>query len=202
MNTQFVKNISISNYSVYSNNSNSANFVSTYFCQTVQIQTIQFSISMQLVLFNPEIGYYEVRPFWARVDLGAMAMKGCSAFPIAPASLEPYLLQSCSWYILQPQSTVHLSIYLSIYVCVYLRVWVYIIISDTILLAICVKRWRYELSVWIKKKKSEHLINYITGFDISYSERVIRLHPTFLTFFISTFFLLIQLTIHSPFWNL
>ena len=29
-------------------------------------------------------------PFRARVDLGAMAMKGYSAFPKAPASLEPY----------------------------------------------------------------------------------------------------------------
>ena len=28
-------------------------------------------------------------PFWAKVDLGAMAMKGCSAFPKSPASLEP-----------------------------------------------------------------------------------------------------------------
>ena len=36
---------------------------------------------MQLVLFNP---------FRARVDLGAMTMKGCSAFPKAPASLESH----------------------------------------------------------------------------------------------------------------
>ena len=28
-------------------------------------------------------------PLWAKVDLGAMAMKGYSAFPIAPALLEP-----------------------------------------------------------------------------------------------------------------
>ena len=28
-------------------------------------------------------------PFQARVELGAMAMKGCSAFLKAPASLEP-----------------------------------------------------------------------------------------------------------------
>ena len=32
---------------------------------------------MQLVLFNPQIGL----PLWARVYLGAMAMKGYSAFP-------------------------------------------------------------------------------------------------------------------------
>ena len=54
--------------------------------QTVPIQTIQFSISIQLVLFNPWIGPYYVRPFRARVDLGAMAMKGCFASPKALAS--------------------------------------------------------------------------------------------------------------------
>ena len=28
-------------------------------------------------------------PFQAIVDMGAMALKGCSAFPKAPSSLEP-----------------------------------------------------------------------------------------------------------------
>ena len=76
---------------------------------------------MQLVLFNPLIGLYQLLPFWAREDLGAMAMKGCSAFPKAPASLEPHHqiychtqdthwggltpLQRCSRCILQPQPT-------------------------------------------------------------------------------------------------
>ena len=44
---------------------------------------------MPLVLFNPEIGPYEVLPLRARVDLGAMAMKGCSVFPKASALLGP-----------------------------------------------------------------------------------------------------------------
>ena len=44
---------------------------------------------MQLVLFNPLIGPYQVLPFQDTVELGAMAMKGCSAFPKAPPSLEP-----------------------------------------------------------------------------------------------------------------
>ena len=57
--------------------------------KAVPFQTIQFSISMQLILFNPQIGPYQVFPFWARVDLGAIAIKGCSAFPKAPTSLEP-----------------------------------------------------------------------------------------------------------------
>ena len=57
--------------------------------KTFLFQTIQFNISMPLVLFNPKIGPYQVLPCWARVDLGAMAMKGCSAFPKAPASQEP-----------------------------------------------------------------------------------------------------------------
>ena len=65
-------------------------FQAIQFSQTVLIQTIQLSISMQLVLFNPLIGPYQMLPFWVRVDLGAMAMKGCSAFPKAPASLEPH----------------------------------------------------------------------------------------------------------------
>ena len=51
-------------------------------------QTIQFNTNMLLVLFNPYIGPYQVLPRWARVDLGAMAVKGCSAFPIAQVSLE------------------------------------------------------------------------------------------------------------------
>ena len=45
---------------------------------------------MQLVLFNPKIGPYQVLPFRASVDQGAMAMKWCSAFPKAPAPLEPH----------------------------------------------------------------------------------------------------------------
>ena len=45
---------------------------------------------MLLVLFNPYIEPYQVLPFWARVDLGAMAIKGYSAFPKAPALLEPH----------------------------------------------------------------------------------------------------------------
>ena len=45
---------------------------------------------MLLVLFNPYIGPYQVLPLRARVDLEAMAMKGYSAFPKAPALLEPY----------------------------------------------------------------------------------------------------------------
>ena len=51
-------------------------------------QTIQFSISMPLVLFNPEIGPCQVIPQRARVDLEAMAIKGYSAFPKAPELLE------------------------------------------------------------------------------------------------------------------
>ena len=45
---------------------------------------------MQLFLFNPQIGSYQVLPIRARVDLGAMAMKGYSAFTKAPALLEPH----------------------------------------------------------------------------------------------------------------
>ena len=45
---------------------------------------------MQLVLFNPLIGPYQVLSFRARVGLREMAFKGCSAFPKAQASLEPH----------------------------------------------------------------------------------------------------------------
>ena len=45
---------------------------------------------MQLVLFNSQIGPYQMLPLQARVDLGAMTMKECSAFPKAPASLEAH----------------------------------------------------------------------------------------------------------------
>ena len=43
-----------------------------------------------LVLFDPYIGPYQVLPLRARVDLGAMATKEYSAFPKAPALLEPH----------------------------------------------------------------------------------------------------------------
>ena len=36
------------------------------------------------------LGTYQMLPLQARVDLGAMAMKGCSAFPKAPALLKPH----------------------------------------------------------------------------------------------------------------
>ena len=45
---------------------------------------------MRLVLFNPQTGPYQLLPLRAKVDLGAMAMKGCSVFPKAAASLEPH----------------------------------------------------------------------------------------------------------------
>ena len=45
---------------------------------------------MQFVLFTPQIRPYQVLPLRARVDLGAMAMKGYSEFPKFPASLEPH----------------------------------------------------------------------------------------------------------------
>ena len=64
--------------------------------QTVLFQTIQFSKSFvctqfkcQIVQFDPYIGPYQVLPLQARVDMGAIAMKGYSAFSKAPASLEP-----------------------------------------------------------------------------------------------------------------
>ena len=38
-----------------------------------------------LVIFDTSIKSYLVLPLRARVDLRAMAMKGCSAFPKAPA---------------------------------------------------------------------------------------------------------------------
>ena len=42
-----------------------------------------------LVLFDPLIGAFQVLPLRARGDLGTIAMKGYSAFPKAPALLEP-----------------------------------------------------------------------------------------------------------------
>ena len=37
---------------------------------------------MPLVIFNLQLGPYQVLQHWVRVDLGAMTMKGCSAFPL------------------------------------------------------------------------------------------------------------------------
>ena len=63
--------------------------ISTQFqCQkTVLDQTIQFSASTQFSSIWP----YQV--LWVRVDLGVMAINGYTAFPKAPALLEP----SDSW---------------------------------------------------------------------------------------------------------
>ena len=51
----------------------------------------QFNLVLvrSLVLFDPLIGPYQVLPLRARVDLGAMAMKGYTALPKAPELLEP-----------------------------------------------------------------------------------------------------------------
>ena len=50
------------------------------------------SISSNLVQHNYRFFFYpyQVLPLWARVDPEAMAMKGYSAFPKAPALLEPH----------------------------------------------------------------------------------------------------------------
>ena len=52
--------------------------------KTYLFQAIQFSIITLLVLFDPEVGPYQVLPFQARMDVGAMALKRYSAFPKAP----------------------------------------------------------------------------------------------------------------------
>ena len=62
--------------------------VKTFLFQVILFSlTIQFSISMPLVIFNPLILPYQVLPRRARVDLGAMAMNGYSVSPKAPALL-------------------------------------------------------------------------------------------------------------------
>ena len=47
------------------------------------IKQLSLAYVHSLVLFNPEIGPYQVLPLWARVELGVMAMKEHSAFPKA-----------------------------------------------------------------------------------------------------------------------
>ena len=64
-----------------------------------------FKIHIHTILYNTLIELYQVQPYWARMDLGAMAMKGCSSFPMAPASLEPNL------------------IYIYIYIYMYIYIW-------------------------------------------------------------------------------
>ena len=114
----FISNNSVQHkYTVYL--SKTFLFQAILFSQTV---LIQLSVSMQLVLFKPQIGPYQVLPFRARVDLGAMAIKGNSTFPKAAALLKPHHqivqchildtrwgsltpLQRSSRCILQPQQT-------------------------------------------------------------------------------------------------
>ena len=56
MNTQFIKNISISNYLVYSNSSNSVNFVYTQLnVKTILYIKIQFSLSTVSMSKNSSI---------------------------------------------------------------------------------------------------------------------------------------------------
>ena len=63
----------------------------TFLFQAIQFsQTVQFSISIPLVLFSPQIGPYQVLQLRARVDVGAMAMKSGSVFPKPPAFLKPH----------------------------------------------------------------------------------------------------------------
>ena len=65
--------------------------VKTFQFQAIQFsETIQFSISISLVVFNPLIGPLSGATTPDQSGPGAMVMKGCSAFPKAPASLEPH----------------------------------------------------------------------------------------------------------------
>ena len=45
---------------------------------------------LSLILFDPQILSYQMLPLLARVDQGVMAIKEYSAFPKAPALLEPH----------------------------------------------------------------------------------------------------------------
>ena len=99
----------------------------------------------QTVLFDPEIGPYQVLLLWARVDLGTMAMLGVLHIPrssnITGASPSDFLmlypgqllagclnpLQRYSQCILQPGLT---RLGVSVCVCVYIYIYIYIYISD------------------------------------------------------------------------
>ena len=107
-----IKNTSISSYPIYKTVliqplrfSIRIDFVYTQLnVKTVLFQTIQFCISMQFkyqnssVSSNSVLHTYAVEsylthrydPIRTRVDLGAMALKGCSAFPESPVLLEPH----------------------------------------------------------------------------------------------------------------
>ena len=74
----------------------SEKMIITFIILTVLFLTIQFRMYFvftqficQTVLFNPPIRPHQVLPLWVRVDLRVIAMKGYSAFPKAPALLEP-----------------------------------------------------------------------------------------------------------------
>ena len=63
-------------------------FEAIQFSQAVLIQTIQFSISMQIVLFNPKIGPLSGATIPDQSGPGSDAMKGYSAFPKVATLLE------------------------------------------------------------------------------------------------------------------
>ena len=68
---------------------------SRYCCVSLTIQLnhqsfVYTQLNDQTVLFDPEIGPYQMLPLRARVNLGAMAMKGYTAFAKASAILEPH----------------------------------------------------------------------------------------------------------------
>ena len=62
--------------------------------QAVLFQITYFSLSTpfkcETFLLDPEIGPYQVLPLRARVDVGAIAMKGYSAFLKVPALLKTH----------------------------------------------------------------------------------------------------------------
>ena len=63
-------------------NVSTVKLIKTFLFQAFQFShTTQFSISMPLVLFNPEIGPYQALPRRARVDLGAMVMNAVPRIP-------------------------------------------------------------------------------------------------------------------------
>ena len=70
-----------------------------------QFYFMQFSLAWihSLVLFDSQMGFYQVLPLLAKMDLGAITMKEYSAFPKTPAWLELlyqivlYRIQDTHW---------------------------------------------------------------------------------------------------------
>ena len=139
---------------------------------------------MPLVLLKPEIGSYQVLPLRARVDLGAMAMKGFSAFPKATASDCLVSYQDTRWGRVLPLCREEVGVFYSprrrgksvlrhpVYIYIYIYIYKSLLKNALVKNIRLMKDDNTNRSVWTARETmfKKNLWSY--SMDVSWSTRV------------------------------